>query len=139
MLYAMLASAYTAALLVSHGAVAPQQRATGVRMGVNDMSSREARLEVPIGLAAGIALSQLYNEIADDLPGVDDAKEKARLRVVDEDAEDAMAKFFPGALGSSTVDHKTFDTLKKKGYTKANTVRAAGLEPAPFSLPSRPG
>jgi len=137
MLYSMLASAYTAALLVGHGAVAPQPRVVAIRMGANEMSSRDARVQLPLGVATGIALSQLFHEVENDLPGADDAKERARLAVVDADAEDAMAKYFPGALGSSTLDHKTAEVLKSLGYTKANTLFATST--CPDEVNSKPG
>ena len=42
---------------------------------------------------------------------------------------EALAKYFPGALGSAEVDAKVWNTLRSRGYTPANTLFAASTCP----------
>lgn len=64
-------------------------------------------------------------------------RESARQSVVDRQAEKAMAEYFPGALGSLTVDRLVSGVLNSRGYTPKNTLFATST--CPDEVNSMPG
>jgi hypothetical protein len=63
--------------------------------------------------------------------------EATRLSAVDPRAEAAMARYFPGALGSLSVDRIVANVLAKRGYDKDNTLFATST--CPDEVNSKPG
>jgi len=71
------------------------------------------------------------------LPGSETYSEMSRLAIVDRGAEAATAKFFPGALGSLTMDRLCAQTLAARGYNKDNTLFASSICPDEINV--KPG
>jgi len=88
-----------------------------------------------LGLLAGLlaasagAFTLGDRDVANDLPGVLPAKEMLRSYQLDVRGEEAMARFFPGALSSEDIDRKVAKALYSRGYTPANTLFATSTCP----------
>ena len=59
------------------------------------------------------------------------------MSVVDPRAEQSMLNYFPGSLGSVTMDRIIWDVLSKRGYTNANTLMATSV--CPDEVNAQPG
>ena len=71
------------------------------------------------------------------LPGKEMYFEQSRKLAIDSRAEDAMEKYFPGSLGSLTVDRLTYNAMAARGYNKQNCLFATST--CPDEVNSKPG
>jgi len=95
----------------------------------NTLSARAARIALPVAAVGvtGVTAAGLFSTFTG--PGStmsSDEEEEARNRLaaVDPRAEATMARYYPGSLGSQTIDRLVADTLGRKGYTPGNTILA---------------
>ena len=94
------------------------------------MSARAARIALPVaavGVTSVTAAGLFSTFTGSGAPAMDSGEEaeaRNRLAVVDPRAEATMARYYPGALGSQTIDRLVADTLGRKGYSPGNTILA---------------
>ena len=115
-----------------------QLQAAMAEQGV--VNSRVTRVMLPI---TGLGLGTIATINAPPYTSVfaelfqENVFEQSRKALVDSRAEDAMAKYFPGALGSLTVDRVVSGVLGSRGYNAQNTLFATST--CPDEVNSQPG
>jgi len=128
-------------------ASAPIMSVEGVKKGPLTMEELEAeneklrqgnklprRAAVPFLVGAAVTGNNLERL---NLPGSEFYYEQSRKLQIDARAEESMQKYFPGALGSLTVDRLTHDAMSERGYTRENCLFATST--CPDEVNSKPG
>jgi len=91
--------------------------------------TRRDLFKIPFAIGATWSTYKAVTSPSFDFPGLDSLKEATRAQLYSGPGERAVNKFFPGNLGSSTVDHLVARTLSARGFTPENTLFATSTCP----------